>query len=122
MSRYGRAAWRSDEELLSRPSRDKSQSSYPKAELDSMTSAAEQSIAVAAARCPIATALLAEITELLRYEYEIQRFQDRFGLLAAADRVCFDAQQAGLDLDLAGDGLLAAWDVAQIARYAREEM
>lgn len=117
---YGRAKWLSDEELLSRPSKPKDVGSYPKAELDAMTREADAHNAALAARTPIATALQAEITALLAHEYQIQRFGERFGLLASADRVCFEAQQTGRDVEHDGSG--DAVDLAQVMRYAREEM
>ena len=93
---------------------------YTRGDLDEMDLEALRINAAIAARCPIATALQAEITEALRPEYEAQRFGDRFALLASADRVCFEAQQAGRDLDLVGDGPLLGWDVATVALFARE--
>ena len=97
-----------------------SASVYPKAELDAMTGEADAHNAALAARTPIATALQAEITALLKPEYDAQRFGEKWSLLASAERVCFEAQQAGRDVDLAGDGPLVAWDLAQVCSFVRE--
>ena len=89
-------------------------------EADAWEREAREINAAVAARCPIATALAAELKEANQAEYDAQRFGDRWALISAAERACFEAQQGGRDLRLLV-GPQDAWDVAQIARFAREE-
>lgn len=92
--------------------------------------------AQAALRCPIAAAFAAELAELIWPEYDMQRYGERWSLLAAAERVCQAAVLQGRDLPLKGLAPIAwnadapwmpqdfsdAWDLATVTRYAREEL
>lgn len=94
--------------------------SYRKSELDAMTREAEAHNAAMAARCPIASMLMLELGDLIRHEYDVQRFGDKWSLLASAETFCHEAILTGRDLR--HDGPVDAVDVSQIARFAREEM
>lgn len=104
------------------------------ADADQYEREARKQNATAALRCPIATALTAELADLIRPEYDAQRFGERWSLLAAAERVCQEAALQGRDLPLAGlvphawnenapwmpQDFSDAWDLAQVLMFSKE--
>lgn len=98
---------------------DRMERAAERADADAAMRDAEVHNAAMAARCPIASMLMAELADLIRYEYSIQRFGDKWSLLASAEMVCHEAILAGRDLRHDGQG--DAVDVSQVARFARED-